>query len=240
MNEGIWSTLSLCRELQLTSVTDAKYLTTFYFTSSAESARTLYVCSCSPAATFPQLKDMSFTHSPSFEAKNWLHSLYMCFVNSNTTGEEETIPKPKNPAAISTMLPLPPIDLNDVQHKLATHFRPWQRSFQFWARAVDIYTGYKVTLFLTFSLNVCMLIHFNACNGVKGVFVDLGWWVLLGLGRCFSCVWVSWRMWRDKRKCGRGNMKLRLRRYMLCVRIWAVSFSRLVLDELMVCLLNWF
>ncbi|KAL6174997.1 hypothetical protein ACLB2K_051640 [Fragaria x ananassa] len=42
------------------------------------------------------------------------------------------------------MLPLPPIDLNNVHHKLATHFRPWQRSFQFWARAVDIYTGYKV------------------------------------------------------------------------------------------------
>lgn len=42
------------------------------------------------------------------------------------------------------MLPLPPFDLKDVQQKLATHFRPWQRSFQFWARAVDIYTGYKV------------------------------------------------------------------------------------------------
>ncbi|XP_068303052.1 uncharacterized protein [Pyrus communis] len=42
------------------------------------------------------------------------------------------------------MLPLPPIDLKDVQQKLATHFRPWQRSFQFWVRAVDIYTGYKV------------------------------------------------------------------------------------------------
>ncbi|KAM5571754.1 hypothetical protein ABKV19_012038 [Rosa sericea] len=42
------------------------------------------------------------------------------------------------------MLPLPPIDLKDVRQKLATQFRPWERSFQFWARAVDIYTGYKV------------------------------------------------------------------------------------------------
>ncbi|CAN6706428.1 unnamed protein product [Malus baccata var. baccata] len=42
------------------------------------------------------------------------------------------------------MLPLPPVDLKDVQQNLATHFRPWQRSFQFWVRAADIYTGYKV------------------------------------------------------------------------------------------------
>lgn len=42
------------------------------------------------------------------------------------------------------MLPLPPIDVQDFQQKLVTQFRPWQRSFQFWVRAVDIYTGYKV------------------------------------------------------------------------------------------------
>ncbi|KAH7528274.1 hypothetical protein FEM48_Zijuj05G0055100 [Ziziphus jujuba var. spinosa] len=41
------------------------------------------------------------------------------------------------------MLPLPPLDFKDVQERFATHFRPLQRSFQFWARAVDIYTGYK-------------------------------------------------------------------------------------------------
>ncbi|EXC04028.1 hypothetical protein L484_006920 [Morus notabilis] len=42
------------------------------------------------------------------------------------------------------MLPLPILDLKDFQEKFTTHFRPWQRSFQFWVRATDIYTGYKV------------------------------------------------------------------------------------------------
>ncbi|KAI3454972.1 hypothetical protein Pfo_011635 [Paulownia fortunei] len=37
-----------------------------------------------------------------------------------------------------------PLDLKEFQEKVSTHFRPWQRSFQFWVRAVDIYTGYKV------------------------------------------------------------------------------------------------
>ncbi|CAL5198148.1 unnamed protein product [Lathyrus oleraceus] len=43
------------------------------------------------------------------------------------------------------MLP-PPIvfDLNDVKQKLSLQLRPLQRSFQFWVRAIDIYTGYKV------------------------------------------------------------------------------------------------
>ncbi|GAU43610.1 hypothetical protein TSUD_185030 [Trifolium subterraneum] len=43
------------------------------------------------------------------------------------------------------MLP-PPIvvDLNDIKQKLSVQFRPFQRSFQFWTRAIDIYTGYKV------------------------------------------------------------------------------------------------
>ncbi|MCD7448064.1 hypothetical protein HAX54_037766 [Datura stramonium] len=35
-------------------------------------------------------------------------------------------------------------DTKDFQEKLSVCFRPWQRSFQFWVRAVDIYTGYKV------------------------------------------------------------------------------------------------
>ncbi|XP_062116033.1 uncharacterized protein LOC133830128 [Humulus lupulus] len=42
------------------------------------------------------------------------------------------------------MLPLPIIDFKDFQDNFFTRFRPWQRSFQFWIRAVDIYTGYKV------------------------------------------------------------------------------------------------
>lgn len=39
---------------------------------------------------------------------------------------------------------MPPLDFKDFQEKLSTHFRPFHRSFQFWVRAVDIYTGYKV------------------------------------------------------------------------------------------------
>ncbi|XXG62348.1 hypothetical protein AAC387_Pa05g0720 [Persea americana] len=34
--------------------------------------------------------------------------------------------------------------LQDLNEKLSTTFRPWQRSFQFWVRAADIYTGYKI------------------------------------------------------------------------------------------------
>ncbi|PWA43989.1 protein kinase superfamily protein [Artemisia annua] len=36
------------------------------------------------------------------------------------------------------------IDLKEFQEKISTQFRPWQRSFQFWVRAADIYAGYKV------------------------------------------------------------------------------------------------
>lgn len=39
---------------------------------------------------------------------------------------------------------LPSIDFKEFQEKFSTGFRPFQRSFQFWVRAVDIYTGYKV------------------------------------------------------------------------------------------------
>ncbi|CAL5327395.1 unnamed protein product [Camellia sinensis] len=45
---------------------------------------------------------------------------------------------------------MPSLDLKEFQEKLSTHFRPLQRSFQFWVRAADIYTGYKV-----FQLRVC-------------------------------------------------------------------------------------
>ncbi|XP_021908897.1 uncharacterized aarF domain-containing protein kinase 1-like isoform X3 [Carica papaya] len=37
-----------------------------------------------------------------------------------------------------------PFDFEDIQDNLSAHFRPWQRSIQFWVRAADIYTGYKV------------------------------------------------------------------------------------------------
>ncbi|WVZ09337.1 hypothetical protein V8G54_013867 [Vigna mungo] len=36
------------------------------------------------------------------------------------------------------------IDINAIKDKLSFQLRPWQRSFQFWVRAIDIYTGYKV------------------------------------------------------------------------------------------------
>ncbi|MED6220513.1 hypothetical protein PIB30_045500 [Stylosanthes scabra] len=39
---------------------------------------------------------------------------------------------------------LPPLDINDIREKLSYQFRPFHRSFQFWVRAIDIYTGYKV------------------------------------------------------------------------------------------------
>ncbi|XP_004515833.1 uncharacterized protein [Cicer arietinum] len=42
---------------------------------------------------------------------------------------------------------LPPnivVNIDDIKQKLSSQFRPFQRSFQFWVRAIDIYTGYKV------------------------------------------------------------------------------------------------
>ncbi|XP_040986895.1 uncharacterized protein in hydrogenase 1 5'region isoform X2 [Juglans microcarpa x Juglans regia] len=38
---------------------------------------------------------------------------------------------------------LPPLDFKGIQEKFSSHFRPWHRSFQFWVRTADIYTGYK-------------------------------------------------------------------------------------------------
>lgn len=40
------------------------------------------------------------------------------------------------------------LDFNEFQEKVSGQLRPWQRSFQFWVRAVDIYTGYKVILIM--------------------------------------------------------------------------------------------
>ncbi|MFS7971613.1 putative UbiB domain, protein kinase-like domain superfamily [Helianthus anomalus] len=39
---------------------------------------------------------------------------------------------------------MPSIDLKEFQEKISIQLRPLQRSLQFWARAADIYTGYKV------------------------------------------------------------------------------------------------
>ncbi|KAK1363238.1 AarF domain-containing kinase [Heracleum sosnowskyi] len=38
----------------------------------------------------------------------------------------------------------PPFDFKEFQANLSVKLRPLQRSFQFWVRAADIYTGYKV------------------------------------------------------------------------------------------------
>lgn len=47
------------------------------------------------------------------------------------------------------------LDFKEFQENLSSQLRPWQRSFQFWVRAVDIYTGYKVfQLRVNFEKNV--------------------------------------------------------------------------------------
>lgn len=60
---------------------------------------------------------------------------------------------------------LPPIafDINGIKDKLSNQFRPWQRSFQFWVRAIDIYTGYKVSHSLSFSQHYCCIHLFHTC-----------------------------------------------------------------------------
>ncbi|KAG9446405.1 hypothetical protein H6P81_012533 [Aristolochia fimbriata] len=42
---------------------------------------------------------------------------------------------------------MPMLQFQDVNEKLSNSSRPWHRSFQFWVRAVDIYTGYKICQF---------------------------------------------------------------------------------------------
>ncbi|XP_068667368.1 uncharacterized protein [Aristolochia californica] len=42
---------------------------------------------------------------------------------------------------------MPMLQLQDFNEKLSKSFRPWQRSFEFWVRAADIYTGYKICQF---------------------------------------------------------------------------------------------
>jgi hypothetical protein len=68
------------------------------------------------------------------------------------------------------MLP-PPIvvDLNDIKQKLSVHFRPFQRSFQFWVRAIDIYTGYKVSLSLSLNQLNYACFQFASFTSIAGV-----------------------------------------------------------------------
>ncbi|XP_073004097.1 uncharacterized protein [Typha latifolia] len=39
---------------------------------------------------------------------------------------------------------MPSPSIQEFQERIATRITPWNRSFQFWVRAVDIYTGYKI------------------------------------------------------------------------------------------------
>ncbi|KAM6594576.1 hypothetical protein CsatA_002279 [Cannabis sativa] len=64
----------------------------------------------------------------------YVFRLYLFNINTTITNSND----------VPQMLPLPILDFKDFQDNLVTRFRPWQRSFQFWIRAVDIYTGYKV------------------------------------------------------------------------------------------------
>ena len=94
---------------------------------------------------------------------------------------------------------LPPFDFNDVREKLSAQFRPWQRSFRFWVRAVDIYIGYKV-----FQLRVCFekdvqkqeimweRQHELAAEKIYAMCADLGGFFLKG-----SQTWLQLYGWED-------------------------------------------
>ncbi|GMP95390.1 hypothetical protein CsSME_00044464 [Camellia sinensis var. sinensis] len=63
------------------------------------------------------------------------------------------------------------LNLNEFQKKLSTHFRPWQRSFQFWLRATDIYTDVRKQEAMwerQHELAVDELIHM--CSDLGGIF----------------------------------------------------------------------
>ncbi|XP_074570087.1 uncharacterized protein LOC141826703 [Curcuma longa] len=46
-------------------------------------------------------------------------------------------------------MPVPLLGLHDFQEKVAAQLVPWSRSIQFWARAIDVYAGYKMCQFRT-------------------------------------------------------------------------------------------
>jgi aarF domain-containing kinase len=41
-------------------------------------------------------------------------------------------------------MPLAVAQLQDLRERISDSLRPWSRSAQFWVRAADIYTSYKV------------------------------------------------------------------------------------------------
>jgi aarF domain-containing kinase len=42
-------------------------------------------------------------------------------------------------------MPLAVAQLQDLRERISDSLRPWSRSAQFWVRAADIYTSYKVS-----------------------------------------------------------------------------------------------
>lgn len=47
-------------------------------------------------------------------------------------------------------MPLALAQLQDLRDRISDRLRPWSRSAQFWVRAADIYTSYKVTHLLVY------------------------------------------------------------------------------------------
>lgn len=74
-------------------------------------------------------------------------------------------------------------DFKEIQEKVSLHLRPWHRSFQFWVRTADIYTGYKVPPSL---LYIHMHIHIYGLCWAFFIFLNLTeiWvdgWLLKGV-----------------------------------------------------------
>ncbi|KAF2602656.1 hypothetical protein F2Q70_00027211 [Brassica cretica] len=55
-------------------------------------------------------------------------------------------------------------DFKEIQEKISNSFRPWPRSFQFWVRATNIYTGYKVPTVYRLELRRCSHRRFTVLN----------------------------------------------------------------------------
>ena len=78
--------------------------------------------------------------------------------------------------------------------RLSTYFRPLYSPFQFSVQAIDIYTTYKVSVFLHVYVYVCKVCLFSLFICVKfDSFMAFQWVIFsfwLGLLRCFKLEWV--------------------------------------------------
>lgn len=123
-----------------------------------------------------------------------------------------------------TMLPPFPvpiaIDINAIKDKLSFQLRPWQRSFQFWVRAIDIYTGYKVSLSLSLSFSLIFIImlrlFFCFCSNCN----------MHSLFRCFKWESISSKMCRSRKQCGNDSTSLPPTKFSPCALTSEVSSSR--------------